>query len=326
MKSMKSMKNTAQFLYNSFRSIALVCLLVGAVASALSTMPTDVLAQKKSKRLDPTKAEDALKATRKLTSSLKDGEETIFWWEGNVFSRVPGERDRLLFTYQGMNVRATKAVIDSTKGYGYKHVSREVLFYMDPKTKQVVRSWANPFTGKEVEVVHVANDPVNSRGATFANEAGKPYTMPGRFLGGTYLQGSEVPLFYTNPLGGEYQDQIGGAYQAMEIFNFTCDEDELLNAEKNVAENVTVAWTRISKWMPWMEMGDRTGYLIFSGNGKKVKNFDQMPDEIKAEIRKNYPLYEHAPALDDTRPNETSWTVYKKYADQKRAQKAAEKK
>jgi hypothetical protein len=290
-----------------------------AVALLLTSAPS--IAQKKAKKLDISKPEDALKAARKLAASLKDGEETIFWWEGNVFSRIPGERDRLLFTYQGMNVRATKTFQDSVKGYGYQHVSREVLFYMDPKTKQVMKTWTNPWSGKEVEIIHVANDPVNSRGPQYAMEGGKPYQLPGRFLGGTYLQGSEVPLFYSNPLAGEFQEYIGGTYQAMEIFNFSCDEDELLNAEKNTAENVTVAWTRVSKFLPWMEMGDRVGYVIFSGNGKKVKNFDQMPEEIKAEIRKNYPLYEHAPPLDDKRPNETSWTVFKKHIEKKRTEK-----
>jgi hypothetical protein len=293
---------------------ALCCFVVIALGAP------DLAAQKKGKRLDPSKSEDALKIQRKISSSLKDGEETTFWWEGNVYSRVPGEKDRLLFTYQGMNVRATKAVIDSVKGYGYKHVSREVLFYMDPKTKQVLRKWTNPWTGKEVEVIHVANDPVNSRGATFANEPGKPYQLPGRFLDGMYLQGSEVPLFYTNPLAGEYQDYVGGTYQAMEIFNFSAQEEELLDATKDRADNVTVAWTRISKWLPWMEMGDRIGYLIFSGNGRKVRKWDDMPEEIKKEIKANYPIYTNAPPLDDTRPNETSWTYFKKIMEAKKKQ------
>ncbi|MCS6807428.1 MAG: DUF1838 family protein [Bacteroidota bacterium] len=286
---------------------------------------TPLIAQKKVKKLDITKPEDAVKASRKITASLRDGEECVFWWEGNVYSRIPGERDRLLFTYQGMNIRATKTFYDSAKGYGYRHVSREVLFYMDPQTKQVLRTWRNPFTGKEVEVVHVANDPVNARSVTYAIDNGKPYRLPGRFIDGTYLQSSEVPLFYTNPLGGDYQEYNGGTYHAMEIFNFAVDEEELLNAEKHTAENVTIAWTRISKWLPWMEMGDRIGYLIFSGNGKKLKSFEQMPEEIKKEIRTNYSLYEHAPPLDDTRPNETSWTVFKKYIDKKRAEQTDKK-
>jgi len=297
--------------FRTFSILLVLCLCCATVG--------EMAAQKKPKKLDPTKPEEALKIMRKLTASLKDGEECTFWWEGNVFSRVPGEKDRLLFYYQGMNVRATKGFQDSAKGYGYRHVSREVLFYMDPKTKQVVRKWTNPWTNKEVDVVHVSNDPVNSPPMyANANTAERAFKLPGRFFNGTYFLTSEVPLFYTNPLGGEYQEYVGGTYQAMEIFNFTVSEDELLNAEKDRADNVTVAWSRISKWLPWMEMGDRMGYLIFSGNGKKIPSWNDMPEEIKAEIKANYAAYEHAPPLDDSRPNETSWTHFKKVIDQKK--------
>ena len=52
---------------------------------------------------------------------------------------------------------------------------------------------------------------------------------------GKYIQTSEVPLFYENPLAGDYQEYVGGTYHVMEIFNFIVDKDELLDASKNVA-------------------------------------------------------------------------------------------
>ena len=62
--------------------------------------------------LDINTPEGALKANRKIQASLKDGENCWYYWEGNVFSRVPGEKDRLLITYIAMNVRNTKTVIE----------------------------------------------------------------------------------------------------------------------------------------------------------------------------------------------------------------------
>jgi len=35
----------------------------------------------------------------------------------------------------------------------------------------------------------------------------------------TLASSSEVPLFYTNPLTGDFQDHVGWQYHAMEIFN-----------------------------------------------------------------------------------------------------------
>jgi hypothetical protein len=37
----------------------------------------------------------------------------------------------------------------------------------------------------------------------------------------------------------------------------------------------------------------------------------------------HYPEYKAPPALDDTRPNETSWTYFKKAIDKKKAQTPA---
>ena len=118
--------------------------------------------------------EGVLKANRKIQASLKDGENCWYYWEGNVFSRVPGEKYRLLITYIAMNVRNTKTVIDLVKGYDYRQGTKENLLCMDPKTKQVLKLWQNPFTGKEIEILHIANDPVNQP-AIFTKTLGREY-------------------------------------------------------------------------------------------------------------------------------------------------------
>jgi hypothetical protein len=269
--------------------------------------------------LDLNTPEGAIKANRKIQQSLKDGENCWYVWEGNVFSRVPGEKDRLLFTYIAMNVRSSKTVMDSIKGYGYRHVSKEILLYLDPVTKQPLKTWKNPFTGKDVEVLHIANDPVNAP-PMFAKTPGREYKFSGRVQDGMLFSLTEVPLFYSNPLAGEYQDQVGGTYQAMEIFDFAVPVKEVIRGDKDKADDVVVAWTRVSKWLPWMEMGDKTGQMIFSGLGKKMDSFDKMPEMLKNEIKTNptFAGYETAPPVDDTRPNETSWTYYKKWAEKKK--------
>jgi hypothetical protein len=268
--------------------------------------------------LDFSNPDDVIKSERKLASSLKDGEEVVYYWEGNVYTRIAGEKDRHLFHYWGMNIRASKGFQDPVKGYGFRHVSREVLFYVDPKTQQIVRTWKNPWTNEEVEVIHVANDPVNAPVSWSRGERG-PAKFRGMELEDKFIYTNEYPLFYSNPLAGDFQDYVGGTYQAIEIFNFMADKAELLDAAKDKSFP-TIAWTRVSKFLPWMKMGDRQGYMIFSGTGKKlVGGFDAMPDAIRKEIALNYPAYNHAPPLDDARPNETSWTYFKRMMDKKKA-------
>ena len=267
-------------------------------------------------KLDLNNPDDAVKAMRKFQASLEDGRPVVFWWQGNIYSRIPGERDRLLFTYQGMNVRASATVAEPGRGYGYRQVSREILIYMDPKTGQVLRTWKNPWTGKDNEIIHVANDPVNSR-PMFAQGPTGPFRFPGFFKDGQGFIAMEIPLFYTNPLAGDYQQYVGGDYQAMEIFNFYFPEGQLLDANPEMPD-VAVSWTRISGWLPWMEMGSRVGTMIYNGVGRRLSSWDRLPDVLKAEIEANYPAYKTPPPLDDARPNETSWTYFKKVIDKKK--------
>jgi hypothetical protein len=270
--------------------------------------------------LDLSSPEDAVKALRKTQCSLEDGKPAVYWWSGRVYSRVPGEKDRLLFTYEAMNVRACKTLSDSDKGYGYRMVSREALIYLDPKTGEIVRNWSNPWTGEEVEVVHILNDPVNSRFPIFAHGPRGPFQLNATFKDGRGWMSFEVPLFYTNPLGGEYQEYVGGTYQAIEMFNFFFDEAALLDASVDGLDNAQVSWARFSKWLPWMKMGDRAGQMVYNGAGKRVASWEELPEILKGELRTHHPEYQTPPPLDDDRPNETSWTYFKKVIDAQRAE------
>ena len=53
--------------------------------------------------------------------------------------------------------------------------------------------------------------------------------------------------------------------------------------------------------------------------GNKLKNYDELPKVLKDEIALNYPTYTAPPPGDDARPNETTWTMFKKMVDTQRA-------
>jgi len=300
-------------------------ILAAAMAALLSGGSAAIAAPKaatkpapKPARLDLNNPVDALAAARKMQCSMKDGDTYVYHWAGRIYSRVPGEPDRHLFNMEGMNVRTCVTIKDPVKGDGYRLVSRELLFYMDPKTGEVLRNWTNPWTGKTVEVFHIANDPVNSRPTFPVDDAGKPFKLGGRVENGRVFMPIEVPLFYTNPLAGDYQDYVGNQYQAMEIFDFMADEADLLDATKATAKPA-IAWVRLSGWLPWMQMNSRSGGLVFNAMGQTIEGIDALPKVMRDEIAANYPVYVAPPPLDDKRPNETSWTYFKKQIDARRA-------
>lgn len=264
--------------------------------------------------LDPNKPEDALELNKRMGCGEADGKPAVYYWSGKIYSRVDGEPDRHLFDGEGMNIRQCVAVSDPKRGKGYRHVSREVMFFTDPATGKIIREWKNPWTGDTVEVMHIHNDPVNARPSFPIGADGKPYTITLQKVGSYTQLRSEAPLFYKNPLAGDYQDYVGGDYHAMEVFDFTVPTTELYDT-KYPTVYPSVAWVRISKWMPWMKMGDRQGQLVFNAMGGKLKSYSELPAVIRDEIAARYPEYTAPPPGDDPRPNETTWTVFKKKVD-----------
>jgi len=262
----------------------------------------------------PEPGEETLQAFRRIQCSLEDNKPAVYGWTGKAFSRVSGEPDRTLFKVTGMNIRQCVTVEDPERGTGFRMVSREILLYLDPDTGELLETWDNPWTGETVEVIQIENDPVNQRPMFATGSDGKDMVMPFEIVGDQWWLTSTIPLFYTNPLGGEYQDFVGGKYHATEMFNFFGDVDDL-KLKAGDTSDISIAWERISDWLPWMEMRGRSGIMYFHTSGRKLDNFEQLPDIMKDFIDENYPKYREAPPVDDDRPNETSWTYFKKVLD-----------
>lgn len=282
-----------------------------AALGTLAAMPANA------RTLDPAKPEDAIEIMKRTQCGVKDGTPAVYYWSGKVYSRITGEPDRLLFHGEGMNVRQCVSVADEKRGTGYRQVSREVMVFTDPKTGEILRTWTNPWTDEKVEVMQIANDPVNARPSFPYGADGKPFQLSHKRMGQWFAMPLEVPLFYHNVLAGDYQDFVGNKYHAMEIFDFVARTDELLDT-KNPTAYPSVSWVRISDWMPWMKMRGRQGQIVFNAMGTKLKSYDELPKVLKDEIAANYPIYTQAPPVDDARPNETTWTVFKKWVDEKR--------
>ncbi len=268
--------------------------------------------------LDPANPADAQAMWRKIQCDTRDNVPVIYHWSGRVWSRVPGEPDRHLWNVEGMNVRQCVTVNDPARGPGVRMVSRELMFYLDPSTNQVVDQWRNPWTGEENRVFHVQNDPVNQRPVFRTGPDGQPMRMAGRFDGGRHFWNIEVPLFYDNPLGGDFQRYAGNHYHAMEIFNFITDE-RTLRDRRTTAARPAVSWVRLSGWMPFMEMGSRPGGLVFNATGTVVARIEDLPRVLVEQIDTRFPDYRRPPPGDDARPNATTWTEFRRFVEAERA-------
>ena len=264
---------------------------------------------------------EALVWNAKLTCGTTEAGVTRYgMWEGRMYSRSPGEKDRHIFDVIGINTRQCARMSDPARGEGFRSLSREIMVYLDPVTGEVIDTWKNPWTGATVEVIHVANDPVNMRQPTFARMAnGEPIKVSLRQYDDLLVSSSEVPLFYDNPLTGDYQDYVGGKYHAMEIFNTFYRAADFTDARKLRISDSRLVWQRISAWLPWMRMGDRPGLMIFNATGFSTFDRARIPPQLMKILETRYPEYLAPPPLDDPRPNATTWTVTRKWIDDRRA-------
>ena len=258
--------------------------------------------------LDLNNPDDYFKSFIKTRADLS-GQEVVYWWKGFVYSFVSGERDKAIMQFEGFNIGR----VEETEG-GYILLTREAAFYQDLRTGEILESWENPFTGKTNQVVHVWNDPVNQY-FVFPDEY-KPFMnkiFPSTQLGDYLSFNLDIFLHYQSPLSrAEYPaNSQSDWYEAAEMFQFFVKKDDLLNLEINSAP-AHINWTRISPWMPFMEMGDTPGNMVFSCVGQKLENgFLDLPDTLKNFVMKHKPEYASAPE-EYSEPNETSWTYFKK--------------
>jgi hypothetical protein len=292
-----------------------------AVLAALA-LPAAPLAAPAATRLDPSSPAGGFAIERALGCGSTDTRAPqYYFWTGTVHARRAGEPDRLLFNVQGVNPRACRFVDDPQRGPGYQAAARELMLYLDPASDAVLRQWRNPWTGETVDVVHMVNDPASMRAPAFERDAaGRPTASRMRWtdMGQVWSAGRTQSFFRDSPLGGAYQDYVGGKYRVMEISTFTITKADIAAWRPGRPLPYTATWVRISDWLPWMKMAGRDGQIVLTSQGRSSLAFDDLPEPLRGEIAARHPLMKETPAFDDPRPFQTSWDSLKKALDAQR--------
>jgi hypothetical protein len=241
----------------------------------------------------------------KTRSSLDPHESTFLIWTGKIYTFIPGEKRKLLFKIVGVSV---SRCLPQAEG-SWDFISRELTYYLDPQTEEILQKWENPWTGEIVPVIHVANNPVQG------HFQGK---FPAQVDNDSTTFVFDIFPTYPNPLA---EDQKFAAYspfttyQASELFKITVPTADLWNAQLPTVSQLRLSWDRIGQWLPWMKMGDCPGYLIYSASGKKVGGFTELPPLLQNEINTRVPLYKNAPKAFLEGEDMTSWLYFKQHFD-----------
>ena len=106
-------------------------------------------------------------------------------------------------------------------------------------------------------------------------------------------------------------------YKFAELYTYFASAAELADTSRPSVSMVG-ANTRVGNWFPWMEMGQRRGWLLSQVRSKKIKSVTDLPRELLDYWTKRDPAMLEAPT-EVTGPNESSWSYFKKRVDAKRA-------
>jgi len=276
------------------------------LTTALAGLALSVTSLAWSAPLDLSDSEDSLTAFAKMRCSLDAEESTIAWWYGTLFADFPDSQPQPLMRFEGFNACRMLPHEDG----GFKMVTREVTYYQDLATGEIIETWDNPFTEETVDIIHVGGMPL----------AGRDYsTWPWVQIGDQLMLTMNIPLRYPNPLQPDEfpAESSGEVYLASEHFTFFAPIDEINDPEIQSTAN-TYGWARTGPWLPWMKMGQQPGGLIYSGQGKKLRGgYEQLPEAIRAYTDEHFPAYRTAP---DSYygPNATSWTEFRRILRERR--------
>lgn len=272
------------------------------------------------RQLDLTKPDDVIRAEIRLTCAPDPAKPAMRWMSGQILGRRQGEPDIHLFDVQGLNTAACQTYADPKRGPGYRSVTREIMFYLDPATGKIIDTWKNPYTGQTVDVIHMFNDPVNMPEPKYAyGKDGKPATWDGQIVNGLAHTQRANHFFRDGIMSGDYQDYVGGKYSVLELRSILVPVADWLNTAKPLPVRGSSVWSRISPWLPFMKMAGREGQTALTSTWFAVKDMSEVPEPLRSTVLNKFPMYATAPPLDDARPSVNSWVGVKSAIDAKRA-------
>ncbi|KAI0558678.1 Cytochrome b5-like Heme/Steroid binding [Gracilaria domingensis] len=252
-----------------------------------------------------TDSEENLRGFVKTRGSLVPGQEFVFWWVGDIYDLIDDQPTKHLFSFEGYNI-GRMVRVDG----GWRLLTREVGLYKHPRTGRILDVWQNPYTGAANQCIHVWNDPVNQQ--FLLNGPRGSFKVPTTTYEDDVYWHAEVFLNYKSPLPrSDFPENVGSdTYQSAEMFQFFSTKQQLRSDQPSA--DCVISWVRVGQWLPWMEMGDRPGRLVYHCRGRKLANgFEDLPNHVQSYILGNKPEYSSAPT-NFTTPNETSWTYMRK--------------
>jgi len=221
-----------------------------------------------------------LHAYMKLFGSLEEV-DCPWWYTGIIYAQQERRAPRALFRFEGCEINRYRP---NPSGEGYIQSARTLTFFRDLETERMLTSWVNPLTGQTVtpRANALGGDDsflLSTTGLRFKTQIGK---VPDRPLKLNWAaNGDTLWLIKDRGLPDAPQPWL----ECSSVFGRIAEIAD-------PAVKRATAWfssTYLAPWLPWMEMGETPGHLVWHAAGRKLNSVDELPAEYLARARREAP-------------------------------------
>jgi len=228
-----------------------------------------------------------------------DGKPVYGWLRSQRSTVIDGEITPLCGVVAGAVQRFERISEDV-----FEATILEVAHYTDPLTGELLESVTMPGTGRSVKVPAYRFGPVKARFAVTLDEW-EEFDPPQGGTGATqFVPRSSVHLLRslepaaavgervslrTNEYGRVYPDRAKPKtiyYREWMIWQARAAD---LARAGLVSVPADYAYTALTSWRPWMQMGDLKGHTLDSGHGAKAADWSGCPPEFLEMTRRRHP-------------------------------------
>lgn len=291
---------------SSAAMLAAISAASGAAQAAPSAKKGGPQTSLKGPHLDLSTQRGCRDAWAKLAGNTDMKSTKYGWYSGVVQGVRPGEALRDLVGFTGFS--CAKLLPNDGGDPGYKKVLREIGFYTDLKTGEILEEWRNPYLNETVKVVPVTNDPFNHTITDFyppppsyggLNRAAPPkipMILDFRRHNNRLNWFSHINLFYPTALQPmKWRRESGSPFnQVTETFLYQIDWRDMQNAQKTSVE-YNGTWTRTTPWLPWMLMGPTSGHCAYQCFMGAYDDINMIDRKLLDHVEKNFPTFMKAP-------------------------------
>jgi len=240
------------------------------------------------------------------------GAEHVVYGQATIFALIPGQAGRPLLKSELFAIRRYLP----TEG-GWVRLHREAGVYRDLDNNEILKRWYNPYLRRKVEIIDLAQE-FNRK--YLVSEMGKSWNVNvmvhhddvffqrNFFISrNSSIPPKEYPLHSSGP-----------HYDLAEYHNYFTRRSALEDESISSAPAFGVT-NSVASWLPWMEMGNRSGYLIHQSRFKKLRGVSDMPRDFVEHIAARHPSHLSAPAeFREIDVNTTGWDFYRRVIDERR--------